>query len=103
MTVVKGENQMSMQERRLQDLISVGPAMLRDFEVLGIHSVAQLARQDPRKLYDKLCRITRQPHDICCLDVFSAAVAQARDPLLPAEQSQWWYWSRRRKAQDARR
>jgi hypothetical protein len=24
-------------------------------------------------------------------------VAQARDPRLPAEQCQWWYWSRHRK------
>jgi len=27
-----------------------------------------------------------------------AAVAQARDPFLPAEQCRWWYWSRQRKA-----
>ena len=27
----------------------------------------------------------------------SAAVAQARDPQLPVEQCQWWYWSRKRK------
>ena len=84
-------------ERRLQDLISVGPAMLRDLELLGIRSVTQLGRQDPGRLYAKLCRITGQRHDVCCLDVFSAAVAQARNPLLPAEQCQWWYWSRRRK------
>lgn len=85
-------------ERRLGDLISIGPAMLRDFEILGIRSVAQLSRHNPRKLYDKLCRVTGQYHDICCLDVFSAAVAQARNPLLPAEKCQWWYWSRKRKA-----
>jgi hypothetical protein len=89
---------MVVKERRLQDLISVGPAMLRDFELLGIHSVEQLARQNPKRMYDKLCRVTGKPHDICCLDVFSAAVAQAKDPLLPAEQCQWWYWSRQRKA-----
>jgi hypothetical protein len=29
-------------------------------------------------------------------------VAQARNPLLPADQSVWWYWSRRRKAGRAR-
>jgi hypothetical protein len=90
-------------ERRLQDLISVGPAMLRDFELLGIRSVAQLARQNPEKLYEKLCGVTKQPVDICCLDVFSAAIAQAKNPRLPAEQRQWWYWSRKRKARDARR
>jgi len=85
-------------ERRLEDLISIGPAMLRDFEILGIRSVAQLSRQNPRKLYDKLCRAKGQHVDICCLDVFDAAVAQARDSLLPAEKCQWWYWSRKRKA-----
>jgi len=85
--------------RRLQDLISVGPAILRDFEMLGIQTVEQLGRQDPQRLYRKLCRTTGQRQDICCLDVFCAAVAQARDPLLPPEQCQWWYWSRRRKEQ----
>jgi hypothetical protein len=91
------------EERRLRDLVSIGPAMLRDFELLGIRSVEHLAQQDPKKLYERLTGITGQPQDICCLDVFRAAVAQARDPRLPAEQCQWWYWSRKRKAFGARR
>jgi len=89
---------MATNERRLKDLVSIGPAMLRDFELLGIRSVAQLARQKPESLYEKLCRVTGKSQDICCLDVFSAAVAQGRNPQLPAEQRQWWYWSRKRKA-----
>jgi hypothetical protein len=93
---------MPLPERRLQDLISIGPAMLRDFDMLGVSSVAQLAKQQPTKLYDDLCRITGQKQDICCLDVFRAAVAQARDPHLPAEQCQWWYWSRLRKGRNGR-
>ena len=88
--------------RRLQDLISVGPAMLRDFEMLGIRSVAQLARSNPREMYKRLCELTGQKQDICCLDVFQAAVAQARNPLLPAEKSVWWYWSQKRKARRAK-
>jgi len=87
--------------RRLEDLVSIGPAMIRDFRLLGIHSVAQLSRRNPEKLYEQLCEATGQAQDICCLDVFRAAVAQARNPKLPVEQRQWWYWSRRRKAQDA--
>ncbi len=83
--------------RQLGDLISIGPAMLRDFELLGIRSVAQLSRQDPQKMYEKLGRVARQHQDICVLDAFCAAVAQARNPRLPAEQCQWWYWSSRRK------
>jgi nucleotidyltransferase/DNA polymerase involved in DNA repair len=85
---------------QLGDLISIGPAMLRDFELLGIRSVAQLARQDPRRMYEKLGRVARQHQDICVLDTFCAAVAQARNPRLPAEQCQWWYWSKRRKAEE---
>jgi hypothetical protein len=88
-------------QRRLKDLVSVGPAILHDLELLGIRNGAQLARQKPTKLYENLCRVTGQRQDICCLDVFSAAVAQARNPLLPAEQRQWWYWSRLRKARNA--
>jgi pathogenicity locus Cdd1 protein len=89
--------------RRLQDLISVGPAMLRDFELLKVRSISQLARQNPRKMYEKLCRITGQRIDVCCLDTFQAAVAQARNPLLSAEKSQWGYWSRHRKESDAKK
>ena len=93
---------MPVQQRRLQDLISIGPAMLRDFELLGVRSVKQLARHDPSRLYQNLCRIVGQPIDICCQDVFSAAIAQARNPLLPADQCQWWYWSRIRKSRHGR-
>jgi Pathogenicity locus len=88
---------MAAQERELGDLISIGPAMLRDFELLGIRSVRQLARQEPRQMYEKLNRKTGQRQDPCVLDTFCAAVAQARDPRLPAEKCQWWYWSRKRK------
>jgi nucleotidyltransferase/DNA polymerase involved in DNA repair len=94
---------MAATQRRLKDLISVGPATLRDFERLGIRNVAQLARQKPARLYENLCALTGKRQDICCLDVYSAAVAQARNPLLPAGQCHWWYWSRLRKAQNGRR
>lgn len=94
---------MTETERNLHDLVSVGPAMLRDFELLGIRSVRQLAKRNPEKMFEELCRAKGQPIDVCCLDVFRAAVEQARDPKLPLEKCQWWYWSRLRKARDARR
>ena len=94
---------MPTEERNLRDLVSIGPAMLRDFELLGVASVAELSRRHPEKLYEELCRIKGQSQDICCLDVFCAAVAQARNPRLPAEQCQWWYWSRKRRASDGGR
>src|SRR6516225_8993691 len=68
--VAKGKRRESpsmRSERRLQDLISIGPAMLRDFHLLGVQSVSQ-----------------------------------PRNPRLPVEKCQWWYWSGKRKAQLAR-
>lgn len=84
-------------QRQLKDLTSVGPACLSDFELLGINNVADLRRRNPQRMYDELCRLKRQRLDPCCLDVFLAAVAQAKDPNLPIEQRQWWYWSKIRK------
>ena len=93
---------MRSDSRKLSDLISVGPAMLRDFEILGVRSVPQLAHRNPERLYELLCRLAPQHQDICCSDVFRAAVAQAKDPQLPADQCQWWYWSRNRKRLEKR-
>jgi hypothetical protein len=90
-------------ERQFRDLVSVGPAIERDFVMMGIRSVAQLAKQNPKQMYDKMCRLTGQRQDPCVLDTFEAAVAQAANPRLPAEKCQWWYWSKIRKARDGRK
>jgi nucleotidyltransferase/DNA polymerase involved in DNA repair len=84
--------------RQLGDLSGIGKAMLEDLELLGIHSVDQLKDCEPQMLYDELCRRTGQRQDPCVLDTFTCAVAQARNPDLPPEQRNWWYWSRIRKA-----
>jgi hypothetical protein len=90
--------------RRLADLTSVGPAAIADFAALGIFKVEQLSDREPDQLYEELCELTGARHDPCVRDVFSAAVAQARDPNLPEEQRQWWYWTRvRKQAAPARR
>ena len=67
----------------------------------SLEKLAQLAQRNPEKMYEKLCHVTGQPQDICCLDVFRAAVAQAKNPNLPIELRLWWHWSRKRKASDA--
>ena len=92
---------MEPDSRRFRDLVSVGPAIERDFQMLGIRSMAHLARQDPARMYEKLNGLTGTRQDPCVFDVFCAAVAQARDPRLPREQCQWWYWSRLRKSRGA--
>lgn len=84
--------------RQLKDLVSVGPATLKDFEVLGVKSVEELTKQDATELYQRLCRITNSKMDICCEDVFRAAIEQAKNPKLELEKCQWWYWSALRKS-----
>ncbi len=86
-------------DRTLADLCGIGKAMLGDFERLGVTSVAQLARKNPDHLYARLNRLTGQKQDICVLDVFRAAVAQAKNPKLPKEKCNWWYWSGVRKGE----
>lgn len=87
--------------RELKDLISVGKATLDDFDQLGVSSVSELASQNAEKLYERLTHIQGQKVDPCCKDVFQAAIEQARDPKLPMEKCQWWYWSRLRKGKEA--
>jgi hypothetical protein len=72
--------------------------MLADFQMLGIHTVAQLSECDPVALYERLAELTHAKQDICVLDTFRCAVAQARDPDLSIAKRNWWYWSRLRKA-----
>ena len=84
--------------RQLKDLVSVGPAMIRDFLLLGISTVEQLVDREPENLYNELQMRRGQKIDICCLDVFVVAIKQARNPNLPPEQCQWHYWSKIRKA-----
>lgn len=87
---------MNVKDRQLRDLEGIGKAMLKDFAALGIDSVNALSKQDPEKLYRKLSELSG-PQDICVLDTFRCAVAQAQDPNLPEAQRKWWYWSRKRK------
>jgi hypothetical protein len=67
---------------------------------LGITTVAQLVGRNADELFERLCEVTGHPNDVCCRDVFNAAIAQAENPNLSHEKCQWWYWSRvrRRKA-----
>ena len=85
--------------RELSDLSGIGKAMLGDFQLLGVRSVGDLARQDPLDLYQRLCSQTGQRQDPCVYDTFRCAIEQARNPDLEPAKRQWWYWSRVRKSQ----
>ncbi len=86
------------ESRTLRDLHSVGPATVRDLQLLGITRVEQLVGKEALVLYDRLGGLSGKRPDPCVMDVFSAAIAQAHDPDLPKEKRNWWYWSRVRKS-----
>jgi hypothetical protein len=81
----------------LARLRNVGKAALADFEILGISTISQLAAQDADALYVRLCETTRQRHDPCVHDVFTAAIHQAKT----GEAVNWWTYTPARKARQA--
>lgn len=83
---------------KLADLAGLGPATIEFLRELGVTSVAQLSRCEAEELWERLCAIKRCRVDPCCQDVFSAAIAHARNPELEPEKRRWWYWSGVRKA-----
>lgn len=81
----------------LKELANIGPAMLRDFEKLGIKTVAQLATKNADDLYLKLSKITGHRQDPCVWDTFRAAIHEAKT----GEKTTWWSWTAERKKRQA--
>jgi hypothetical protein len=94
-------NALRVEEVRLRDLRGIGKKMLEDFELLGVKSVRQLKSESAQTLYNRMCVITGTRQDPCVLDTYRCAIEQARNPNLPEEQKDWWFWSRVRKGEIA--
>ncbi len=78
----------------LSALRNIGKAMLADFSLLGVATVAELARREPDALYLELCALTGTRQDPCVHDTFAAAIHQART----GEARDWWAFTPERKA-----
>lgn len=78
---------------QLQTLPNVGPATAADFLRLGVASVDDLSRRDPRELYDRISAMDGVRHDPCVLDTYAAAIHAART----GEAKPWWEFSDARK------
>jgi len=75
------------------DIPNVGKAMERDFLLLGLKSPADLKKQDPYKLYQKLCKKSGVRQDPCVLDTYLAVI----DFMNGAEAKPWWMYTKGRK------
>ena len=79
--------------KSFQDIPNVGPAIEKDFVLLGIKEPIELASKDPYQLYDDLCITTHKHHDPCVLDVFLSAVSYMKGE--PSRK--WWEFTKERK------
>ena len=78
---------------RLTDLPNIGPAMAKDFELLGIKKPEHLRGRDPLRLYKELCKKTKSRQDPCVLDTFISVVRFMNgDKPKP-----WWSYTTERK------
>lgn len=79
--------------KRLQDIPNIGPAITRDFNLLGVREPSDLRGGDPLALYKKLCTITGVKQDPCVLDTYIAAI----DFMNGAPARPWYFYTKNRK------
>jgi hypothetical protein len=78
---------------QLEQLPNVGPAVAADLRLIGVARPEDLRGREPHALYEELCRVTGQRHDLCLLDTFIAVVR-----FMGGEQARpWWEYTAQRK------
>jgi hypothetical protein len=80
--------------KKFTDIPNVGPAMVRDFTVLGVQKSGDLTNKDPHQLYQKICQMTGTRKDPCVLDTYLAIV----DFMNGAPARPWYWYSKARKS-----
>ena len=81
--------------KEFRSIPGVGRTIAQDFWDLGLRHVADLKRQDPQKLYDRLCKLQGTHVDRCMLYVMRCAVYFASTAKPKPELLQWWNWKDR--------
>jgi Pathogenicity locus len=79
--------------KKFEDIPNIGPAMVRDFHSLGLTEPQELKKQDPFKLYQRMCQVSGMRQDPCVLDTYMAAV----DFMNGAVAKSWWQYTTVRK------
>ena len=79
----------------LQSIPGIGPSLARDLCALGVRRIADLARRDPERLYQRLNRLSGSRQDPCVLYAFRCAVYFARTARPRPDLLKWWNWKNR--------
>ncbi len=75
---------------KLEDIPNVGPAMKKDFILLGIQKPSDLKNKDAFVLYKKMCKINGVRQDPCVLDTYMAVI----DFMNGAPARPWWFYTK---------
>ena len=78
---------------KFDDIPNIGPAMVRDFQLLGLTKPKDLTNKDPLTLYQKMCKISGVRQDPCVLDTYMAAI----DFMNGADARPWFSYTVERK------
>ena len=73
----------------------VGRSIAQDLWSLGLRKVADLKRQNPQRLYDRLCQRKGTHVELCMLYVMRCAVYFASTAKPRPELLKWWNWKDR--------
>lgn len=84
--------------KTLSDIPNIGPAMVRDFRMLGITAPEDLRDKDAYTLYKKISKLTGVRQDPCVLDTYIAAI----DFMNGAPARPWWWYTKGRKEKYSR-
>lgn len=82
-----------MEERGLESIPGIGPALARDLRLIGIDRPSCLKGKDPEKLYKKLEQVTGVHQDRCVLYTFRCAVYFVNEKHHNPNLLKWWNWS----------
>lgn len=80
--------------RVLTDIPNIGPSIAADLRSVGIATPHDVARMNPKQIYDALRTPMGRHHDPCVLDVFLAA----HDFMTGGAAKPWWHFTAQRKA-----
>lgn len=79
--------------KKLEDIPNIGKRVAEDLRRIGITEPKQLAKKNPMRLYDAICKDAGAPVDPCMIDVMMAAV----DFMNGAPAAPWWAYTPKRK------
>jgi hypothetical protein len=79
----------------LEVIPGVGKSIAQDLHDLGYREVADLAGEDPERMYDRLNKMRGVVIDPCMLYTFRCAVYFASHKTHDPQKLKWWNWKDR--------